>query len=98
MKILLVTYRYPWPPRRGDQMRALQMLDFLADEHEVTLLTPAPGRDQPAALAETRYRIELYQPGGGLAFVSGMARAVVERLPFQTGLFYQPDLGRRLRA
>ena len=39
MKILLVTSRYPWPPRRGDQMRALQMLDFLSVEHELTLLT-----------------------------------------------------------
>lgn len=45
MKILLVTSRYPWPPRRGDQMRAVQVLDFLADEHEVTLLAPAPGKD-----------------------------------------------------
>jgi glycosyltransferase involved in cell wall biosynthesis len=97
MKILLVTSRYPWPPRRGDQMRALQMVDFLADEHEVTLLAPAPGRDQPAPPAETRYRLELYQPSGRLAFFTGMARAVVENLPFQTGLFYQPDLGRKLR-
>jgi glycosyltransferase involved in cell wall biosynthesis len=97
MKILLVTSRYPWPPRRGDQMRALQMLDFLSDEHEVTLLAPAPGKDQPAPPAETRYRLELYQPGG-FAFVSGTARAVFKTLPLQTGLFYQPDLGRKLRA
>ena len=97
MKILLVTSRYPWPPRRGDQMRALQMLDFLSAEHELTLLTPAPGKDQPPAPEGLPYRVELYQPGGGLAFLSGMARALLKRLPLQTGLFYQPDLGRRLR-
>ncbi|HEX3551921.1 MAG TPA: glycosyltransferase family 4 protein [Thermoanaerobaculia bacterium] len=97
MKILLVTSRYPWPPRRGDQMRALQMLDFLSVEHELTLLTPAPGKDQPAPPEGLPYRVELYQPGGGLAFLSGMARALLKRLPLQTGLFYQPDLGRRLR-
>ncbi len=97
MKILLVTSRYPWPPRRGDQMRALQMLDFLSAEHEVTLLTPAPGKDQPSPPEGLPCRVELYQPGGSLAFLSGMARALLKRLPLQTGLFYQPDLGRRLR-
>ncbi|HEX6903270.1 MAG TPA: glycosyltransferase family 4 protein [Thermoanaerobaculia bacterium] len=97
MKILLVTSRYPWPPRRGDQMRALQMLDFLSGEHEVTLLTPAPGKDQPPPPADAPYRIELYRAGGGRAFLAGMSRAVLRRLPLQTGLFYQPDLGRRLR-
>ena len=34
MRILLVTSRYPWPPRRGDQMRAVQMLDLLADDQD----------------------------------------------------------------
>ena len=96
MKILLVTSRYPWSPRRGDQMRAVQMLDFLSDEHEVTLLAPAPGKDQPPPPAGTRYRVELYRPGG-MAIFSGMARAVVKHLPLQTGLFYQPELGRKLR-
>jgi|GEM_PF-2880652 len=96
MKILLVTSRYPWPPRRGDQMRAVQMLDFLSDEHEVTLLAPAPGKDQPPPPEGVPYRVELYRPGSAAIF-SGLARAVVKRLPLQTGLFYQPDLGRCLR-
>jgi hypothetical protein len=91
MKILLVTSRYPWPPRRGDQMRAVQMLDFLADEHEVTLLAPAPGSDQPAPAEGAPYQVELYRPGGGAAFLAGMARAVAKRLPLQTGLFHQPS-------
>lgn len=97
MKILLVTSRYPWPPRRGDQMRAVQMLDFLAGEHEVTLLAPAPGKDQPPPPAGAPYRIELYQAGGSPAFLQGMARAMVKLLPLQTGPFFQPDLARRLR-
>ncbi|HEX4962054.1 MAG TPA: glycosyltransferase family 4 protein [Thermoanaerobaculia bacterium] len=97
MKILLATSRYPWPPRRGDQMRAVQMLELLSSEHEVTLLAPAPGRDQPPPPAGLPYRVELYETEGGLAFVSGMVRALLKGLPLQTGLFYQPDLGRRLR-
>jgi len=78
-------------------MRAMQMLDFLSSEHEVTLLTPAGRSGYPPPPDRPPYRIELYQPGGGLAFLSGMARAVVKHLPLQTGLFYQPDLGRKLR-
>src|SRR3954469_5108579 len=97
MKILYVTSRYPWPPRRGDQMRALQVLDFLSGEHEVTLLTPAPGPNLPPPPDGLSYGVELYQPEGGLAFLSGMVRALFKGLPLQTGLFYQPDLGRRLR-
>jgi glycosyltransferase involved in cell wall biosynthesis len=103
LKILLVTSRYPWPPRRGDQIRAVQALDFLSVEHEVTLLTPAPGRDhrdhrdheQPPTGAP--YRIEHYHPSRGTALLPGMARVVAKNLPLQSGLFYQPDLGRRLR-
>ena len=97
MRILLATSRYPWPPRRGDQIRAVQMLDFLAGEHEVILLTPEPGPDQPPPPEGVPYRIEHYRSGGGLAVPFGLARAVVKNLPLQSGLFYQADLGRRLR-
>lgn len=97
MKILLATSRYPWPPRRGDQIRAVQALDFLSDEHEVTLLTPAPGKDLPPPPQGAPYRIELYEPSRTSALVPGMARVLIRNHPLQSGLFYQPDLGRRLR-
>ncbi|HWM92319.1 MAG TPA: glycosyltransferase family 4 protein [Thermoanaerobaculia bacterium] len=97
MKILLVTSRYPWPPRRGDQMRAVQMLDFLAAEHEVTLLTPEPGPNQPPPPADASYSVELYRPTRGATSLYGMGRVLLKNLPLQSGLFYQPDLGRKLR-
>ncbi len=93
MKILLVTSRYPWPPRRGDQIRAVQALDILAPEHEVTLLTPHTGEAPPAHVP---FRIERYQPVR-TALLSGLARVAARGLPLQSALFYQPDLGRRLR-
>ena len=97
MRILLVTSRYPWPPRRGDQIRAVQMLEFLATEHEVTLLAPVPGRDQPPPPDRAPYRVEHYRPSRGAALLPGMVRVLTRRLPLQSGLFYQPDLKRRLR-
>jgi len=97
LKILLVTSRYPWPPRRGDQIRAVQALDILSAAHEVTLLTPVPGRDQPGPPDDRRYRVEHYRPARGTSLLRGMARVLMRRLPLQSGLFYQPHLGRRLR-
>ena len=78
-------------------MRAVQMLDFLAADHEVTLLTPAPGSGQPLPPDDAPYRVELYQPKRGLASIYGMGRVILKNLPLQSGLFYQPDLGRKLR-
>lgn len=78
-------------------MRAVQMLDFLASEHEVTLLTPEPGPGQPPPPADASYKVELYRPVRGVSSVRGMGRVVMKNLPLQSGLFYQPDLGRKLR-
>lgn len=73
------------------------MLDLLAAEHEVTLLTPAPGDAQPPPPADAPYRVELYHPRRGLVPFRGLARVLVRNLPFQSALFYQPDLSRKLR-
>ena len=97
VKILLVTSRYPWPPRRGDQIRAVQQLDFLAGEHDVTLLTPEPAPDQPPPPADVPYEVITYRQHRGPSFAVGFGRALVRNLPLQSGLFYQPDLGRKLR-
>jgi glycosyltransferase involved in cell wall biosynthesis len=97
LKILLVTSRYPWPPRRGDQIRAVQALDFLSVEHEVTLLTPVPGKEQAPPPAGAVYHVEYYRPARLAALVPGMALVLTRNLPLQSGLFYQPDLARRLR-
>jgi len=98
VKILLVTSRYPWPPRRGDQIRAVQALDILAAKHEVTLLTPEthPSDTAPPPPSDAPYRVELYRLVR-TALTSGLARVLARGLPLQSALFYQPDLGRRLR-
>jgi glycosyltransferase involved in cell wall biosynthesis len=97
LKILLATSRYPWPPRRGDQMRAVQMLDYLSAGNEVTLLTPEPAPSLPPPPADSRFRVATYRLHRGPSFLSGFGRALYKNLPLQSGLFYQPDLGRRLR-
>ena len=96
MRLLLVVSRYPWPADRGDKVRTVQFLDFLAEEHEVTLLAPEapPGAPTPESLG---FRLETYRvsPWSGLR---GLGRSFRRNLPWQAGLFYQPHLGARLRS
>ncbi len=108
MRILLVTSRWPWPPRRGDQLRAVQLLAALGAEHEVTLLAPeapeggrAGGEEEEAGKAVGgeaggTVRVVTYRRSPG-AVVGGVLRAAVGGLPVQTVPFSQPDLGRKLR-
>lgn len=39
MKILYITPRFPFPPRKGDQVVAFHRLRTLGNRHEITLLT-----------------------------------------------------------
>jgi glycosyltransferase involved in cell wall biosynthesis len=77
-------------------MRAVQMLDALSGRHEVTLLAPRPGPNAPVPEG-VPFRVETYRLHKGPSFLTGFGRALWKNLPLQSGLFYQPDLGRRLR-
>ena len=101
MKILLVTCRYPWPARRGDQMRAVQFLEALSVRHELHLLTPPPdGATQVGAapgaesMTETSgVEVEIYDPGRPALQA---VRGALAGQPVQAGLFQSPDLERRV--
>lgn len=95
MKVLLVTARYPWPPRRGDQLRAVEALASLASEHEITLLTPAPEVSAAAPPAGLPCRLEIYRPAPFPA--AGLWRAARRGLPLECAFFGGPDLSRQLR-
>lgn len=99
MNILLVVSRYPWPPRRGDQLRTVQTLRCLVGDHRVTLLTPEPGDaagETPAELVN-RFETVPYRRPGPVAKALGVVRAAVSGRPLQSGLYDSPDLRRSLR-
>ena len=97
MKILLVSTAWPWPTRKGYQLRLLQLAHGLARWHEVTLLVPASaGPGEPGALQGSAFAIETFRlsrfaamPGVGAAFFGGRS--------LESGLVASPDLRRRLR-
>jgi glycosyltransferase involved in cell wall biosynthesis len=95
MRILLVTTRYPWPPRRGLELRAVQFAQWLGRAHDVTLLAPRPAPGTEPVAAEG-FRLELYRPSRAAA-VLGLARAIPEGWPLQAGLYAQPELAAAIR-
>jgi glycosyltransferase involved in cell wall biosynthesis len=98
VRILFVTARYPWPPRRGDQLRAVQALEALAGEHRVTLLAPEPprgGPPPPETAGGAPFTIDLY-PAPRRSALTGAAAAVAGGLPLSSALFFQPALSERL--
>lgn len=95
MRLLIAAGRPPWPPWRGDQLRARQLVEALALAHDVTLLAPAAAGEPPLPAGARR---ETYHarpaPWAALAAAAGLWRG----WPLQALPFRQPDLGRRLRA
>jgi glycosyltransferase involved in cell wall biosynthesis len=98
MKILLVSTAWPWPTRKGYQLRLLQLAEGFARRHEVTLLVPmartpaAPAR--PAAASA--FAIETFRRSPWSA-VRGVGAALVGGRSLESGLVAPADLERRLR-
>lgn len=97
LRLLLVLSRHPFPPRRGDQRRALQALDALAPRHRVTVLAPEPPADLPA---EERRHLEAlpvdwvwHRAAGPVGRLGNLVGALVSGMPLQCGLFGSPELG-----
>ncbi len=94
MRILFVTARPPWPPRRGDQARAAGWLTGLAPRHDVHLLALRPpgfaARPFPAAVGGETV------PLGRLRMLAGLLRHAA--MPAQVALHVEPRLERAFAA
>lgn len=85
MKIALVANRWPWPPRRGDQLRAAQLASLLDDKFELTVLAPLPrGAEVPRASATSAELIPFEMTAGDR--ISGLLAAALTGRPLQSGL------------
>ena len=104
MKILLAVSRFPWPPRRGDQLRAHQFLRALSREHDLVLVAPRPADEAlipqlRATLPQRARPIEIVLYRRSLARqVLGLLQAWRRRLPLQTGWSSVAEVTAALRA
>ena len=99
MRILCLTSRLPWPPDRGDRLRAFHVLETLARDHELTLLSFVESSKQSAGLLHLEplcRDIRIVEKSRAASILTVAANGW-RRLPLQT-LYYRSGAMRRLVA
>jgi glycosyltransferase involved in cell wall biosynthesis len=96
LKIVFITARPPWPPRRGDQARAAGLIEVLAERHEIRVLSlVGPGfKPEPPPVENVSLEV-LRVPAlwvGLKAIAGGVATLFGGRRPVQAALFDLPSL------
>ncbi len=85
MRVLLIAARYPWPPRRGDQLRTLQWIEALAPRAQLVVLVPRPSAGAPVPPPRRGVTFEHYP--APLVPAASALRRVAAGEPLQTALF-----------
>jgi glycosyltransferase involved in cell wall biosynthesis len=90
VKVLLLAARFPELGRKGDQIRARQLIDLLTPQHDLTVVT-AGRPSTPAAAAELASLVELVPiPVAAWQRAAGAAAAAVRLRPAEIGWFTPP--------
>ena len=100
MRILFLTGRFPYPPHRGDQLRAFHQIRVLGRTHRVTLVTFAgapPAAEDRDEVARHCERVVVV-PLGPARMALGLARHALSSLPLQAALYDAPAMTGALRA
>lgn len=95
-KILFLAHRVPFPPNKGDKIRAFHELAHLARHHDIWL---GAGADDPADLAHLaearrRFRGAYFGLPGRAQTAFNLARAALDGTPLSVARFYHPGLMR----
>jgi len=99
VKILCLTSRLPWPLNRGDRLRAFHVLETLAEDHELTLLSFVENSEQRALLTHLKpfcRELRIVEKSRAMSMLTAAANCW-RRLPLQT-LYYRSGEMRRLVA
>ena len=94
MRILVVAGRHPFPPRRGDELRAIQCATALASRHQVTLLVPESPFSGTIPI-DLPFRVETFRRRRTL-LPAAMLGALANGLPNKNAFFAFPALAPRL--
>jgi sugar transferase (PEP-CTERM/EpsH1 system associated) len=96
MNILFLAHRIPYPPDKGEKIRAYHELRFLASRHTVDLFAfadqteQAKGRPALAQFCREMYFEELSQR----AALARAALSLLTRRPFTTGYYYSSAMAK----
>jgi sugar transferase (PEP-CTERM/EpsH1 system associated) len=95
-KILFLAHRVPFPPNKGDKIRAYHILEHLAARHQIWL---GAGADDAADLqhlpmARARYADAYFGAPGRFGVMTKMALGAVQGRPMSVARFRHGGLGR----
>src|SRR5271165_5499990 len=99
MRILFLAHRIPYPPDKGEKIRAFHELRYLASRHQVDLFCFADSNSEPEdrqfiqGLCRDVYVEVLPKP---LRFL-GMARSLLAGGPLSFGFFYSRTFAKKVR-
>lgn len=95
-RILFLAHRVPFPPNKGDKIRAFHELMHLAKRHEVWLGAPADDAADLAHLGEAKslFRDAYFGPVGLLQTGVNLAGAGLSGAPLSVRRFHHPGLMR----
>src|SRR4029077_17819778 len=99
MKILFLVHRIPYPPNKGEKIRAFQELRFLAARHTIDLFCFADSTaeaDQQWHLRDLCRRIYV-ETRGSLSAKLRMAQSLWRGAPLSNGYFYSAKLRTEVR-
>jgi polysaccharide biosynthesis protein PslH len=91
MKVFVLLSRVPYPLEKGDKLRAYHQITELAKNHEVCVCCLSDGKEDPAAVAHLRSRVQQVHVIRLNKLLIGlrMLRALVSDRPFQVHYFMQ---------
>jgi glycosyltransferase involved in cell wall biosynthesis len=101
-RILALTSRVPWPPREGHQLRSYHVLDALASQHEVRLLSCLRNDDDPNASAPLRAKLVGFETfpipaeSSRTALAHALLQGLLTRTPFVVAKYGIPALKQRM--
>ena len=95
-RILFLAHRVPFPPNKGDKIRAYHELMHLAQQHDIWL---GAGADDPADLehladAKRRFRDAYFGLPGLAQTALNLGRAALDGTPLSVARFHHPGLMR----
>lgn len=99
MRILFLVHRVPYPPNKGDKIRALWELKSLAAAHEVDLFCFYDHQEDRNSIDALRpycnqcYAEPLSWPGSRVRSLAALLR----RKPFTTAFFYTASMARQVK-
>ena len=99
MRILYLCHRIPYPPNKGDKIRAFHQLQALSERHEVDVFTLADEQadlNHQAAFEKHCHHLKVAQLHPKLARLRALPFLLTYR-PLTLPYFYSPELDREVR-